>query len=164
MVQLLAPGQQNYGVHSDAEAAVHATRCFLNNISIDQAMVKLDFSNAFNSTWRYRMLEAVQSLCLAIYTFVYAAASNLQWDDQSILSAEGVQQGDPLGPLFFCLTLHHHSLQLRSEFKIHYLDDVSLGADCQDLLHGLKVMSDAAELGLTLNTAKCKIISHDMNI
>ena len=62
------------------------------------------------------MLEAVQSLCLAIYTFVYsayAAPSDLKWGDRSILSAEGVQQGDALGPLLFCLTLHQHSLFLK---------------------------------------------------
>ena len=47
------------------------------------------------------MLEAVQFLCPAIYTFVYsayAAPSVLKWGDRSIPSAEGVQQGDPLGP------------------------------------------------------------------
>ena len=111
------------------------------------------------------MLEAVQSLCPAIYTFVYSAydaPSDLQWGDRSILSAEGVQQGDPLGPLLFCLTLHQHSLFLRSEFNVFYLDDVTLGGDCHDLLHDLKVMKDAVKLGLTLNTAKCEIISQDM--
>ena len=165
MAQLLAPQQLGYGVRGGSEAAVHAARCFLNNMKPEQALVKLDFANAFNSIRRDCMLRAVQSLCPAIYSFVYsvyASPSNLLRGDQSILSAEGVQQGDPLGPLLFCLTLYGHSLLLRSDFIVEYLDDVTLGGDCQDLMHDLNVMRDASELGLVLNTAKCEIISHDM--
>ena len=60
------------------------------------------------------------------------------WGDRTISSAEGVQQGDPLGPLLFCLVLHRHSLQLNSEFEAHYLDDVTLGGSCEDLLHDIQ--------------------------
>ena len=165
MAELLAPHQLGYGVRGGSEAAVHAGRCFLNNMSSEQAMVKLDFANAFNTLRRDRMLEAVQLLCPEIYSFVhsvYAASSNLQWGDRSLSSAEGVQQGDPLGPLLFCLTLQQHNLRLTSDFNVSYLDDVTLGGDCQDLLHDLQVMKDAAELGLVLNTGKCEIISQDM--
>ena len=70
MAQLLAPRQLGYSVRGGSEAAVHAGRCFLNNMSTEQAMVKLDFANAFNSVRRDRMLDAVQGLCPAIYTFV----------------------------------------------------------------------------------------------
>ena len=58
------------------------------------------------------MLEAVQSLCPILYPFVhsaYASTSELQWGERT------VQQGDPLGPLLFCLTLHQHCQLLRSE-------------------------------------------------
>ena len=166
MANLLAPRQLGYGVRGGSEAAVHAACCFLDNMSTDQAMLKLDFANAFNSLRRDLMLEAVQFLCPAIYTFVYsayAAPSVLKWGDRSIPSAEGVQQGDPLGPLIFCQTLHQHCLSLRSEFNVLSLDDVTLGGDCHDLLHDLKVIKDAVKLGLTLNTTKCEIISQDMS-
>jgi hypothetical protein len=36
----------------------------------------------------------------------YAKISHLWWDGHRILSAWGVQQGDPLGPLLFCLVIH----------------------------------------------------------
>jgi len=165
MSQLLPPLQLGYGVRGGSEAAVHAARHFLDSMVTAQAMVKLDFTNAFNSVRRDRMLEAVQSLCPVIYPFVhsvYATPSDLLWGAQSISSAEGVQQGDPLGPLLFCLTLHEHSHRLRLEFKVLYLDDVTLGGDCQDLLHDLNVMSETSELGLSLNAAKCEIVSEDM--
>ena len=77
----------------------------------------------------------------------------------SVSSAEGVQQGDPLGPLLFCLVLHQHSLHLRSEVQTQYLDDVTLGGDCEDLVHDVQVMREASDVGLCLNLGKCEIIS-----
>ena len=115
MASLLSPRQLGYGVQGGAEAAVHAARCYMGP---DDAMVKLDFKNAFNSIRRDKMLEAVQSLCPILYPFVhsaYASTSELQWGERALQSAEGVQQGDPLGPLLFCLTLHQHCQRLRSE-------------------------------------------------
>ena len=92
----------------------------------------------------------------------YAAPSTLRWGNRHITSAEGVQQGDPLGPLLFCLVLHQHGLHLDSAFKAIYVDDVTLGGDLQDLLHNIQVIRDADALGLTLNASKCEIISTDM--
>jgi hypothetical protein len=45
------------------------------------------------------------------------------------LSETGVQQGDPLGPLLFCLTLHPVIKSLKSEFNVWYLDDGVLADD-----------------------------------
>ena len=73
-----------------------------------------------------------------------------------------MQQGDPLGPLLFCLLLHQHSLQLKSEFQALYLDDATLAGNCQDIVHDIQVMREAVDLGLTLNAGKCEIISNDM--
>ena len=162
MAELLAPIQLGYGVRGGSEAAVHAARCFLSNMEEHQAVVKLDFANAFNSIRRDCMLEAVETFCPSLYSLVhsaYASPSNLLWEDRSISSAEGVQQGDPLGPLLFCLVLHQRGLHLKSDL---YLDDVTLGGDCQDLLHDIQVMKDASDLGLSLNARKCEIIGTNM--
>jgi hypothetical protein len=53
----------------------------------------------------------------------YATESSLIFGEEIIASAEGVQQGDPLGPLLFCLTLHPILQLLRSDFKVFYMDD-----------------------------------------
>ena len=77
----------------------------------------------------YRMLEAVCDLAPDIYPLVYSAYSSpstLPWGGHAIQSSEGVQQGDPLGPLLFCLTFHRHCVQLCSPLTVIYLDDVSL--------------------------------------
>ena len=93
-------------------------------------IVKLDFKNAFNSLRIDKMLLAVRELAPALYPFVhssYSSPSSLFWHDSVLLSAEGVQQGDPLGPLLFCLSIHDLCYQLRSEFNVWYLDDDSVG-------------------------------------
>ena len=59
---LLAPHQLGYGVKGGAEAAVHSARLFLRNLKPDQALLKLDFKNAFNSVRRDKMLSSVLDL------------------------------------------------------------------------------------------------------
>ena len=46
-----------------------------------------------------------QGYCLVYYN---SSPSTLHWEDHTIKSSEGVQQGDPLGPILFCHTLHCH--------------------------------------------------------
>ncbi len=100
---LLAPHLLGYGVRGGAEAAVHAARKFLSNLDPEHAIVKLDFSNAFNSIRRDSMLEAIRSHAPSIYPLVHTAYSALlvlRWGDRTISSAEGVQQGDLLALSF----------------------------------------------------------------
>ena len=92
-------------------------------------LVKLDFANAFNSVRRDAVLEAVAlhvPELLAYTTSAYGAASILQFGDEQIISQEGIQQGDPLGPLLFSLALNGPLQDLDSEFVSGYLNDVSL--------------------------------------
>ena len=44
-----------------------------------------------------------------------------------ILSAEDIQQGDPLGPMLFCLGIHKLVSALSSEFNVFYFDDGTIG-------------------------------------
>ena len=80
--------------------------------------------------------------------------------DKIIESAEGVQQGDPLGPLLFCLTLHSHCEQkLLSPLCVMYLDDVSMAGSKEDKFHDLEVIKAAEELGLILNL-RSSVVMH----
>ena len=129
----------------------------------NNAILKLDFSNAFNSIHRDIMLKAVEDLAPELLRFmhsIYSAPSPLFWEDECLLFCEGVQQGDRLGPLLFCLTLHQLSIQLRSELCLFYLDDGTLGGSEDDILHDLDVINNAADdLGLMLNMQKCELIT-----
>ena len=76
------------------------------------------------------MLKAVGDLVPTLLPFVhsvYSTPSSLFWEDRILESSEGVQQGAPLGPLLFCLTIHHLTTQLISGFRVIYLDDGTLG-------------------------------------
>ena len=110
------------------------------------------------------MSEGVQVLAPSIYPFVhsvYSSPSSLFWDDRTLSSSEGVQQGDPLGPLLFCLSIYHHSTLLSANFCVEYLDDITLGGSTEEILHDLKVIESFAEIGLTLNNHKSEIICND---
>ena len=98
---LLAPVQLGYGVKEGSEAAVHAFAQYMRRLG-SNCVLKLDFKKAFNSIRRDKVLEAVQSFAPIIYPFVHSAYSSpsmLFWEDETIDFAEGVQQGDSLGPL-----------------------------------------------------------------
>ena len=92
----------------------------------------MDFKNAFNSIRRDKVLEAVHDKAPDIYPFVHLAyekPSHLFYEKSNIILAqEGVQPGDPLGPLLFCLSVHFIMERLPTHlFKVFYLDDVTVG-------------------------------------
>ena len=66
-----------------------------------------------------------------------------------------MQQGDPLGPLLFCLAIHRHCEQLQCPLCVMYLDEVSVGDSMDDVLHDLDVIKAGENLGLFLNCSKC---------
>lgn len=106
----------------------------------------------------------MHALAPVIYPFVhsvYSSPSSLQWGEESISSSEGVQQGDPLGPLLFCLTIHHYCTQVTAEFCVSYLDDITIGGTPEAIMHDLEIIRSASEIGLCLNQQKSEIICED---
>ena len=91
--QELQPQRLGACVSGSAEAAVHATGIFANNIPSDHVIVKLDFSNgAFNCVRRYVILDAVAAKMPEIYCLVHAAYSCepiLVYGEHYLRSSEG---------------------------------------------------------------------------
>ena len=83
-----------------------------------------------------------------------------------ILSQEGPQQGDPLGPLLFCSTIHPLITSLSSDLTLGYLDDLTLAGPQSVVAADIQqVMAEGSKMGLCLNPSKCEVISHpDSNI
>ncbi len=158
-----SPIQLGVGVSGGCEAAVHACRRYIDVMPDDNVIVKLDFSNAFNCLHRDTMLSAIQSHVPEIYAFCFLAYNDntlLKFGNRVISSEEGIQQGDPLGPLIFCLTIHPLLETLTSEFIVGYMDDITIGSLRETIINDVnRIKVFGADNGLHINIDKCECIA-----
>lgn len=163
LVSMFCPRQVGVAVKGGCEAAVHATRRYMDHMPLDHVVAKLDFYNAFNCMDRCYMLNQVAEVIPELYKFCclsYGQSSTLQFGDYIISSEVGVQQGDPLGALLFCIGLHPILSATRSELTIGYMDDVTLGGSCADVAADVELFrSEGSNIGLVLNIDKCEVIA-----
>lgn len=163
MANYFVPHQLGFATSKGSEAIVHATRSFINDFGNKKKIVlKIDYKNAFNTVHRDIFLRAVRERAPEIYNLVwqaYGAPTNLYFSNKIILSAAGCQQGDPLGPLLFCLSLHENVvLKLQSDLVAFYLDDGIIAGNTDEVLSCFKIIVDESEkIGLTVNSSKCEL-------
>ena len=74
LLRVTSTGHWNSGGN---EAAVHATRRFVSAMGLGQVLVKLDFTNAFNTLRRDAMLEAVYVAIPEIHPFALQSYSEV---------------------------------------------------------------------------------------
>lgn len=162
LVELLAPHQLGVGIPGGAEAGSHAARIYWNasHPSI-KAFLKLDFRNAFNEIRRDAILSSVATHFPQFYRFVaaaYQSPSSLFFGTTLISSERGAQQGDPMGPALFAITIQPIVQAVKTEFNMWYLDDGSVADSPSRVLNAFDtVRSMSASLGLSLNCAKCEV-------
>src|ERR1043165_1245377 len=156
------PYPTGVGVPRGPRATRQATRPRATSMPADDVLVKLDFANAFNTLRRDSLLESVARDIPELYRFAHAAYSckpMLRHGSNILRSVEGTQQGDPMGPLEFCITLQPILLQLKSELRVAFLDDLTLGGKMEVVAHDVQLIAqESAKLGLQLNRAKCEIV------
>ncbi len=149
------------------EILIHSFRQALESESVE-CFVKWDFKNAFNEINRTKMLSACSSLIPELFPFAqwcYQSESMLFYGASCriIPSACGTQQGDPLGPLLFCmlllhfLNLHHPSSRLvKNDW---YMDDGVTGGSVSDNVALWNCFVQfGPSFGLWLNDLKCEWI------
>jgi len=137
-------------------------------------VTSLDFSNAFNTLDRSDMAQAVKQHAPGLYRlakWAYDKPSHLVIggsgsDVTRILSAQGVRQGDPLGPLLFSIgirpILEKLALQLGPDcIVLAYLDDVYILSKTDETLEEVTDFFDVAWTSLKLNPEKSSIVSVD---
>ena len=98
------PHQLGVVTPGGCEADVHSARRYIETMPQDHALVKLDFTNAFNSIHRHQMLHSMHDRILEVYAFshsVYSQPSLLFFGPYTVYSQKGAQQGDPIGPLLW---------------------------------------------------------------
>jgi len=157
------PRQLGVGTPGGCEAAIHSARRYLETMPPEHVVVKLDFSNAFNSLHRQDMLLAVRDRLPELYAYCYSAYSQpsiLYYGQFSLLSKEGPQQGDPIGPLLFSNTEQPLLESMGAELTLGYLDDLTLGSHQSQIAKDVqRVIEEGRAMGLVLNVSKCELIA-----
>ena len=164
--EILSPHQLGVGTALGSEAIIHATRAYCQKEVVEARnshIVKVDFKNAFNCIRRDIVLDQFRvkvGFLFPLMWQMYGSESNLFFDDIVIRSAEGMQQGDPLGPLGFSLAINDMISRLSSPLNCWYLDDGCLGGPPDLLQKDIDlIMKSQSDLGLSLNISKCEVIS-----
>jgi len=84
----------------------------------------------------------------------------LYFGSSTLMSDEGPQLGDPMGPLLFSSAIHPLLASLKSELTLGYLDDLTLGGHQSKVSEAVhKVDELGRQLGLELNVSKCELIA-----
>ena len=158
---------RNYGVGcpGGVEVVAHSLRDCLNEHKGSKlALLKIDFRNAFNEVKRSHFVKAAAEMFPAMSSWTewcYGEASMLLYDHEHIIeSRAGVQQGDPLGPLYFCcgiMAMVNDIQAMNPVYNKWYMDDGVIVGDVELLKKVWDLLqSRGPELGLHLNPAKCE--------
>jgi hypothetical protein len=155
--------QVGVGTRDGITASVWAARLRLEEEGV--GMVKLDFTNAFNSASRQVIRRRTAKHFQELVPFVewgYGQAAPLHFGEELLYSREGVQQGDPLSPLLFSLAIVDLMEEAPEQCRActtWYLDDAVAIADANTLVQLVEyVATYGAERGLQLNEGKCEYL------
>ncbi len=158
---------RNYGVGcpGGVEVVAHSLRDTLQKHRRSKlGLLKIDFRNAFNEISRDHFVKAVDAMFPAMSNWTqwcYGEATMLLYDHEHIIdSCAGVQQGDPLGPLYFCCGINglvNEIAALNPVYNKWYMDDGGIVGDVELLKKVWELLkARGPALGMHLNPSKCE--------
>jgi hypothetical protein len=157
----LRPVQLGFATKGGCEAAIHATRRYIDHIQGRRVILKIDMRNAFNTIRRDAFLKVARLRAPRLYPLLwqaYSSPSILHFGETAISSATGLQQGDPIGPALFSLGVDAVSRTMSSELNVWYLDDATFGGPVEQVLADCQtIQGELARAGLEVNDAKCEL-------
>ena len=166
---LLRRGKQvGVAVQRGNEAAASVMSSYAQRFSgQDRVILKVDFENAFNSVDRVAFLREVDAYFPQLSQWVrwcYLSPTDLFFGDHKVASVQGVQQGDPLGPLLFALAIRSMTEELLEtpglDGALWYLDDGTLRGSPEGVAAAYHTLvRRSAQLGLSVNEGKSELIT-----
>ncbi|KAL0226179.1 hypothetical protein P9112_013503 [Eukaryota sp. TZLM1-RC] len=111
------------------------------------------------------LLHDFPELSAYFYLF-YGKKSDLIFDSFTLESSSGVKQGDPLGPLLFCLAIHNIIKMTQQDFPdlriVAYMDVISIIGSFESIFRvSENIVAKYKEIGLALNPSKCLLIGRE---
>ena len=132
-------------------------------------VLKIDFENAYNTLDRgaiEKVLKEEFPELLNWFRFCYGVPAVLSCQGKKLpfASKAGIQQGDPLGPLYFAcgilILCRRIKAELKDSLSLWYLDDGSMAGPGEELLRAWKIVEEEAKkIGMRVNVKKCEIWS-----
>jgi hypothetical protein len=187
----LAPLQYGGGFKGGAEVIIHLCGMFAKwvqaregglvyiNPSVQDpndpwVLVAVDLSNAFNTIHRGAVGRAVRERCPQLFHFyrwAYGQPSDLRSEGGKRVchSATGVRQGDPLGPLFFCLGIQRVLEDLKVKhplaYALFYMDDGTILGPRSEVVKAVAFLQgEFLKIGLQMNMKPSKTTGWDATL
>ena len=164
------PLQFRVACSSGAEKVIHGLRNCMDKHwnTEDFVVLKVDMRNAFNVVSRQAVLDECSvhfPELLPWVSWCYGQHPILWHTIGTISSEAGVQQGDPLGPLIFCLVLQKVVSAIAADsvcsellFHAWYLDDSVVAGPRLAVENALSIIQELGPpLGLFVNPTKCEL-------
>ena len=88
----------------------------------------------------------------------YSSPTRLFFGEEVFASETGIQQGDPIGPALFSLSVDEGARGVQSEFNVWYLNDATLGDSPERVNDDLVALLERLRvIGSEVNGSKCEL-------